>query len=298
MNTPLNTFDWSLIQAFLAVAEEGSLSAAARVLNASQPTLGRQIRTMETALGATLFVRKARGLALTETGEALLAPAEAMRRAMGEITLAAAGRESQLQGTVRITASENVSQSILPPILADIRQKAPEIALELVPTDETENLLFREADIAIRMYRPEQLDVVTRYLGELALGLYAASAYLDRAGRPVTMEDALAMDVVGYDQNDRLIAGFREFGINVTRDFFKIRCDNPIVQAELVAAGCGLGFMQKATADRDPRVEQLLPQMPIPTLPVWLTAHEVMRKTPRIRRVWDLLVEGLSAVVS
>ena len=118
MDKPFNALEWSLVQAFLAVAETGSLSGAARVLGTSQPTLGRQIKTLEAQLGADLFLRQARGLALSETGTALIAPAQAMRTAAGQIALTAAGRTERLEGTVRITASVAMAVYHLPPIIA------------------------------------------------------------------------------------------------------------------------------------------------------------------------------------
>ncbi len=167
MDKALGQVDWALVQAFLAVAEAGSLSRAARGLGRSQPTLGRQVKALEDQLGLRLFRRHPKGLSLSPGGAALLAPARAMGAAMGEIALYAAGQEAGMAGTVRITASEMVSHHLLPPILAGLRQDAPEVQVELVPSDTTENLLYREADIALRMYEPRQLDVVARRLGEV-----------------------------------------------------------------------------------------------------------------------------------
>lgn len=293
MDNLLTSLDWSLVQAFLAVAETGSLSAAARRLGASQPTLGRQVRAMEDALGVTLFIRKPRGLALSETGAALLIPARAMRAAAGQMSLTAAGRAEGVSGVVRITASLVVSHYLLPPILTRIRARHPDIELELVPSDTSENLLFREADIAVRMYRPEQLDMVTRHLGDLPLGIFGARSYLDRAGRPKTADDLRHHDLVGYDRSEKIIRGMREKGLSLERDAFGIRCDNQTTYWALVRSGCGLGFGQLGIGLADAEVEQVLPDLPLPSLPVWLTAHQALRQSPRLSRVWDMLLEGL-----
>jgi DNA-binding transcriptional LysR family regulator len=298
MERMLSHLDWSLVQAFLAVAETGSLSAAARQLNASQPTLGRQIRAIEEQLGADLFHRKARGLSLTETGAAILGPARVMRDAMGQIALTAAGRAERLEGTVRITSSVAMSVFQLPTILASIRQAEPQIALELVPDDSTTNLLYREADIAVRMYRPTQLDLVTRHLGDLPLGVFAAKSYLDRRGTPQVATDLLVHDVIGFDQSRLIEEAFRQVGFDLGRDFFKMRCDDSIAYWQLIRAGCGIGFVQRNLGAADPLVQELALGFPLPVLPVWLTAHEAMRGTPRIRRVWDLLAEGLLPLVA
>lgn len=297
MDTSLTALDWSLVQAFLAVAETGSLSAAARALGTSQPTLGRQVRTMEAQLGADLFRREPRGLHLTETGAAIVEPARAMRAAMGQIALTAAGRTNRLDGTVRITASVAVSLYHMPAIIARIRLAEPQIAIELAPGDTTTNLLYREADIAVRMFRPTQLDLVTRHLGDISLGVFAAKSYLDRRGMPRTARDLMDHDVVGYDQSPLIEEGFRQAGFPITRDFFKTRCDDNAVYWELVRAGCGIGFAQCNIGRVDPLLSEIKLGFPLPVLPVWLTAHEAMRQTPRIRRVWDLLVEGLLPLV-
>lgn len=298
MDKSLASLDWTLVQSFLAVAEAGSLSAAARATRVSQPTLGRHIHDLEAQLGVALFSRVPRGLEPTEAALDLLGPARAMRQAAGQMALAAAGRAEGLSGVVRITASLVVSHHLLPPILAGIRARHPEIELELVPSDTSENLLFREADIALRMYRPEQLDVVTRHLGDLALGMFGARSYLDRAGRPQTPDDLRGHDFVGFDRSEFIIHGMRSMGMEVDRHFFATRCDHQTTYWELVRAGCGLGFGQLSFGLPDPALERLLPDLPLPAIPVWLTAHEAMRQTPRIRRVWDMLAEGLTPHLS
>ncbi|MAM63360.1 LysR family transcriptional regulator [Maritimibacter sp. UBA3975] len=294
----LSSLDWTLVRAFLAVAETGSLSAAARALGSSQPTLGRQVREAEAALGVELFQRHAKGLSLTQTGQAILPAAQEMQAAAGQIALIAAGQDERPTGTVRVTASVIVAHFVLPPILARLRAEEPGIVVDLVATDSSDNLLFREADIAVRMYRPDQLDMVTRHVTDLPLGIFAAKSYLDRRGQPETVEEALDHDWVGYDRSDLMLRGMRQMGWPVDRDFFAIRTDDQAGNWQLIRAGCGIGIAQIATARDAPEVERLLPDMELPALPVWLTAHEAMRRTPRIARVWDALAEGLATAVS
>jgi len=296
MDSPLT--DWSLIRTFLAVAETGSFSGAARRLGSSQPTVGRQIAALEAAVGAPLFQRHAQGMRLSDAGADLIAPAREMERAARALALAAAGKAEAMSGTVRVTASVMMAQHVLPPAIARIREALPEVAIELVASDASDNLLFREADIAVRMFRPDQLDVVTKHLGDLHLGLYGAVRYLDRSGRPERPEDLFGHRFVGYDRDERIIRGFREMGYSVARDFFGTRTDAQTVYWELVRAGCGLGFGQVQLGDRDPLVERVVPDLPLPVLPVWLTSHEAMRRTTRIRRVWEMLEEDLAPLVS
>lgn len=293
MDKPLNALDWSLVQAFLAVAETGSLSAAARALGASQPTLGRQIKALEAQLGADLFLRQARGFGLSETGTALFGPAQAMRHAAQQLELTAAGRAARLEGTVRITASAAMSVYHLPRIIAGIRHEEPHIAIELVPSDTTTNLLYREADIALRMYRPTQLDLITQHLGNLDIAAFAAHSYLAGRSVPVTVNDLLTHDIVGFDRNSDIVDALRAHGLPFNRDDSKTRVDDNIVNWELVKAGCGIGFAQAIVGRSEPLVRELvLPGMAL-SLPIWLTAHEAMRQTPRIRRVWEILAAAL-----
>jgi len=291
----MDKLDWSLIRSILAVAEAGSLSAAARASGISQPTLGRHIREAEAALALPLFTRTAQGQTLTEAGQAILPAARAMRAAAADLALTAAGRAEGMAGTVRLTASVVVSCHILPPILARLRTAEPGIQIDLVPSDTTENLLFGEADIALRMYRPTQLDLVAQHLGNLPLGLYAAKAYLDRKGRPKTRDDLLSLDFIGLDRSDQIIRLMAAMGIPVTRSFFPLRCDDPLAYLALVQAGCGIGGVLRRIGDPDPLLERIDGLADLPALPVWLTAAPTLRQSPRLRRVWDALADAFHA---
>jgi DNA-binding transcriptional LysR family regulator len=287
--------DWTLIRSFLAVAEAGSLSAAARATGVSQPTLGRHIQAIEAGLQVPLFTRTAQGQTLTDAGRALLPAARAMQAAAAELALTAKGHAIGIEGTVRITASRVVSHTILPPILARLRAEEPGIQIDLVPSDATENLLFGEADIALRMYRPTQADLVARHIGDLPLGLYAAKTYLDRKGRPATPEDLAQHDFVGQDRMDQIIRVMARLGMDVTRSFFPVRCDDPLTYVGLVRAGCGLGGILCRLGDADPGLERVDVIPDLPSLPVWLTAAPRLRQSPRLRRVWDALAAGFTA---
>ena len=294
MDADLNRLDWSLVQAFLAVADTGSLSAAARRLGTSQPTLGRQIARLEEALALSLFDRRPRGLELSRAGQALLPAARRMGEASGALALAAAGQDDGLHGTLRITASEVVAHHILPPLIARIRQAAPRLAVELVASDAPGNLLFREADIAVRMYRPDQLDIVARKLGEIEIAAFATPGYLERAGRPAAAEDLQHHDLIGMDRSELMLQQMRKLGWPATRETFALRCDNQVAYWELVRAGCGIGFFQAHLGRADPLVEELDLGLDLPSLPIWLAAHATVRRTPRVALAWRLLEDGLT----
>ena len=298
MDKHLSSLNWSLVQAYLAVAEKGSLSDAARFLGRSQPTLGRQIKQIEATLQAELFLRHPRGLALSETGTLLLEPARAMQRAVKALELAADGQSQRLDGTVRVTASKFVAHHLLPPILAQIRRDTPGIQIILLPSDTSENLLFREADIAVRMFRSEQLDIVTKRLGSIELGVFAHESYLARMGQPRAPSDLVDHDMIGYHKNDQIIRGMRQMGLQADESWFGLQCDDQTTYWELVRAGCGIGFSQTALADRTPEMVRLFPELPMPLLPVWLAVPKALQHTPRIRHVWNALETGLKQHVS
>ncbi len=296
MAEALPSLDWSLVQTFLAVAEYGSLSAAARVLGRSQPTLGRHVKLMEDQLGSELFRRHEKGLSLTRAGEALLGTARSMRSAAHELQLEAQGRTARIQGTVRISASVVVATHHLPGIIATIRVREPSISIELVPSDETSKLHFREADIALRMYRPTQLDLVTQHIGDISFSAFASRSYLKRRGLPQDASELLSHDVVGFDRETAILEGFRLAGFPVDREWFQVRCDDHAAHWALVKAGCGIGFAQTSIGRSDPDLVELPLDFGIPKLPLWLTAHDVVRQAPRVARIWEILARELKSI--
>ena len=233
--------DWSYVQSFTAVAEHGSLSAAARMLNSSQPTLSRHISALENRIGTRLFERSRSGMELTQAGLDLMEHAAHMADAAARLSIAGEGQAVETGGTVRITASQIVASYLLPPVLARLRQAHPEIQIEVVASDTSENLLRREADIALRMYRPTQLDVITKHIADLQIGAYAAHDYIARRGLPDGLEHILDHDLIGYDRNPQIIDGMRAAGFDVSPEDFAFRCDDQVVCWQMVLAGCGVG---------------------------------------------------------
>lgn len=286
--------DWSSLQLFLVLAEAGSLGRAVNLLGQSQPTLSRQLALLEERLGQTLFERHARGLRLTSAGEHLLPAARRMREAAQEFALALATREQNLAGTVRLTASEVFCAHFLLPVLKELRERHPEIQIELVASNEIENLLERSADIALRMVRPEQPALVARRLMDFPMGFYAHRSYLDRFGSP-TQATMDRHQWLGFDRSTQMLRGFAQAGFQVGREFFGLRCDNQLVVWESVRAGMGIGVGPDALAARDPDLVRVLPEINIPPLPLWLTAHRELRDTPRLRLVFDHLAGAFAA---
>lgn len=285
--------DWSLWRSFGAVVEHGSLSAAARALNLSQPTIGRHVEALEAALGTVLFERTLTGLKPTETALRLYEPVETARNALAEAAMRAEGATSALSGSVRITSSTVICHYVLPNMLYDLRQAFPQVAIELVPSDSVENLLLREADIAVRMFRPTQLELITRKLGEIPLVAVAHERYLQQRGTPERLEQLLEHDLVGFDRSDLFIAGVRRMGLELGRADFMVRTDSQTNIFELIKAGLGIGFAQAPLIDATPGLRRLLPGFSPPPLEVWLTTHKELFTSRRIRAIYDQLAEGL-----
>ncbi len=290
----MQDLDWNLLKSFLAVAETGSLTAAAKQLDASQPTLGRHVAELEAKMGTTLLRRTPRGQEVTEAGAAFLADVRAMREASDAILRRASGAEKQIRGTVRITASVMIGSVVLPRIVARLRSDHPDLEIEIVATDSVDNLLRRDADIAIRMVRPTQVDLVARHIGDIPLVAGATRDYLDRRGRPLQATDLLDHDILGFDRDDALQRGFAAFGVAIDRTFFKVRCDNHLVLWQAMKNGAGIGFGQQPLFAADPELETVLPDLDLPALPVWLTAHRDIRHAPRIRAVLERLEADLT----
>ncbi len=289
MNWSRIGFDWNQARAFLVTAIEGSLSAAARELKQTQPTLSRQVAALERELGVTLFERVGKQLILTDTGRDLLEHVRKMGDAAGLMSLSAEGRSDAVFGEVRISAGEALSAYLLPPVVERLRLAYPEIQVHLVVSNQLSDLLRREADIAIRHVRPEQADLITRKIRDSSAHLYAAKSWLERHGRPQTVEDLSQLDFIGGGDNKRFIEILAQLGARLTLANFKATTDSHVVAWEMVKQGLGIGGMTREVAAHTPEVEQVLPHLaPIP-VPYWLCTHRELHTSRRIRVVFDLL---------
>jgi len=290
--------DWTLWRSFAAVVEKGSLSAAARALGLTQPTLGRHVEELERQLDMTLFVRTLQGLKPTEAGLRLYEPVQKAREALAEASLVAEGSHDELSGTVRLTSSNVTCHHVLPPLLVGLREAFPRIAIELVPSDSSENLLLREADIAVRMFRPRQLDLVTRKLGAIPIVATAHESYLAKRGRPSAPDDLWDHDLIGYDRSELFIEGARQLGFDLKRSDFLLRTDSQTALWELAKAGLGVTFAQLGLVRETPGMVQLLGNFGPPALEVWLTTHRELFTSRRIRAIYDRLGEDLSSYLA
>lgn len=287
------SFDWNRARTFLIAAEEGSFSAAARALGIAQPTIGRQVAALEDELGVSLFERVGRGFQLTPTGLELVEHVRSMNESATRFSRVAAGQSVSLDGPVCISAGEVLAAYTLPPLVAEIRAAHPGIRIEILATNQTSDLSRREADIAIRSYRPREPDLITRKIRDDKGYLYATPAYLKSIGNPTTPEELSRAEFVAFDHSDVFMKGLNAMGLSVGPENFPWVCANQQVQWALVTQGSGVGVMVAAIGDADPRVERALPELVFP-LSMWLTSHREVRTSRRVRVVFDMLAEGLA----
>lgn len=285
--------DWTHIRAFLATADTGSLSAAARQLGLTQPTLSRQVAALEEQLGVLLFERLGRALLLTEAGHELLGHAKQMGQAAEAFTLTASSQSQEIEGLVRITASDIFSVYLLPRVLKVLADRAPQLQVEIVADNDLRDLMRREADIALRHVRPEQPELVARRVQDAQANLYAAKTYVHAHGAPQTLADCSQHEFIGFGDLGRIIDFLEPLGISLTAKNFRFNSHNGLVAWDLVRQGFGISLMASEAGDNTPGVIRLLPQMTPVLFPIWLTTHRELHTSRKIRFVFDVMAEVL-----
>ena len=290
------TFDWAKARAFLVTAEEGTLTAAARALGLTQPTLGRQIEGLEAELGVALFERVGRGLVLTPAGEALLPQARAMGEAARGLSFAAADRRETVDGAISLTCSEIYATSLLAPIVADLRRAHPGITVAIRASNDTLDLRLREADIAIRSYRPTEEGLVARKIGEDRGRFYATPALLARLGNPTRIEDLSRAPFIAFgpDSVAEMIGLMERMGLRLGPGNFPIEAGDHHVHWALCREGAGIGIVPDRVGEADPAVVRVLPAAPPMEFPIWLATHRDLKTARRVRVVFDFLAEALA----
>ena len=284
---------WELYRSFLGVLKEGSLSGAARALDIAQPTVGRHIAALEKSLGLALFTRSQTGLMPTEAAQSLRGFAESMQSTAASLERAAASQGAGVRGTVRVTCSDVIGVEVLPPIVTALRDQYPDLTVELVLTNRVQDLLRREADIAVRMARPRQELLVARRVGEIKVGLHAHRRYLDRHGTPSSIADLATHSLIGFDEATEFIRNASKALPGWRREAFALRTDSDLAQLALIRSGSGIGICQVAIARRDDAIVRVLPKQISLSLETWITMHEDLRNSPRCKVTFEALVKGL-----
>lgn len=273
--------------------DAGSLMGAARKMGAQQPTLSRHIIELEAQLGGPLFERTGRGVTPTAMALAVADHARQMQSSAEGLARALAGKQNATTGSVRISTSAVAAVYLLPRLLVEFRLAEPGIQIELVASNQLSNLLRREADIAVRMVRPNQGSLIARKMGDIPIVAAAHRSYLERAGRPGKPEDLSHHQLVGYDRDGTIKKGFARMGLTLPPDAFSLRTDDQVAYGRLIASGGGIGFVAKYNIPYWPGVETVLPGLQIPPLPCWLAVHREIRSNKVVRKVYDFLADRL-----
>jgi DNA-binding transcriptional LysR family regulator len=293
MNWKSLTFDWNNARAFLVTAEEGTLSAAAKALGLTQPTLSRQVAALEAEMGVTLFERVGQRLVLTESGMALLQHARSMGDSASQFSLTASGQSQQLEGIVVISVSELDAVFRLPEIISRLRKSEPGIDIEVVVTNEPSDLKRRQADIAIRSFRPTQQDLIARKIGEEVIWLYAIQDYLDQLPEYSDISELADIQIIGFDRSHRVLELLNQKGWKLTKKNFSLIAPFQLLQLELCKQGLGMIFFPQELGDRDTDLQRAFEHAgPVIELPVWLVSHQELRTNLRVRRVFDSIADG------
>jgi DNA-binding transcriptional LysR family regulator len=296
MDWRLIKFDWNRARAFLATAEEGSLSAAGKALGIAQPTVGRQVAALEKELNVMLFDRVGKHLILTKGGIELVDHVRQMFEAAARISLAASGQSGELEVEVRISATDTIAALCLPAIIHKLRIKYPKIMVEIIASNELSNLARREADIAVRNVQPSHPDLIAKKVCDVGARLYGASTYLNKLGRPLTPENLCEADIAGFNRNQEMVDALRGFGLSTVPSNISVVSENHLVQWEMVRQGFCLGIMMECVGDNESLVERVFVDLEAVKFPIWLVAHQQLRSSKRIRAVFDILAQSLAAL--
>ena len=286
-------FDWALARSFLAVMRAGSLSGAARLISTAQPTVGRHIRALEAMAGDTLFDRKASGFHPTDRALELFERAVAAEGAVAALAQTIQAPAAELAGVVRITTSTIFGVEVLPELIARLMEAAPGLEFVLHAHEGVENLLGRDADIAVRFVRPAQPDLIATKVAEVAVGLFASRGYIERQGTPATMEDLAGHSFVTSEGAGETKAIAQARQIDLRHDQLRLRTDNLLARIAAVRAGAGIGPCHVWLAQRYPELVRVMPDWDVARLPVWVVAHDDLKRSRRLRFVFDYLVTEL-----
>ncbi len=289
---------WDLYKSFLAVVREKSLSGAAKSLGIAQPTVGRHVDLLEQGLGTSLFTRSQSGFTPTDAGLKLLPYAESIASNAQALFREISDYSSAVKGTVRITASDVISVEVLPKILTDLQNKYPELSVELVASNSAKNLLEREVDIAVRMFKPTQQALIVRKVGETELGWFAHKSYLKRRGSPRNEAELRDHCLIGFDVETEFVRSFKNKIGHIEREHLSLRTDNDLVQLSSIRNGFGIGMCQAKIAAKDSNLVRILGEEINPKLGLWITMHENLKTTTRYKIVFAALSEGVMDYLS
>lgn len=286
--------DWNHIRAFYVTAATGSLSAAARQLGLTQPTLSRQVASLEADLGLALFERVGRKLVLSQIGAELLERIRVMADTADMVALTASGRAQEISGRVAVSATDTYCAHILPAMIERVRNEAPQITIVIVASNALSDLQRRDADIAIRHVPPDRPSLAGQHVRDTQAHFYASDSWLARNGAPSSPLDLTGERLIALEDTERFSRYLHDIGIPVAPKDFRLVADSSVAIWEMVKRGLGVAPMLSEIAERTPGVRRLLPELPAIRVPIWLVTHVELQATPRIRLVQSILADELA----
>lgn len=280
--------NWEDVRVFLVLAEQGSLSAAARRLDVDHTTVARRLAALEAALGVRLADRLPRAVSLTESGRRFAARAAGMRDEAFALQRAARGLDAAEGGVVRVSAPPVFARVVVAPRLGDLRRRHPEIVLDLIGDQAFADLDRSEADLALRLSRPEPRGLIARKLGELCFGLYAAPEYMER--------EPAAWEFVAHDRMPIELP--QEGWLEAFRGERPVafRSNDNSILAAAARAGVGVALLPRYVAEAEPGLVALDPGRPLPSREIWLAVHNDVRRAARVRATIDFLADVVAGV--
>jgi DNA-binding transcriptional LysR family regulator len=284
MNRAPSNWQWDDVRFFLAVARTRSLSRAGRALGVGHVTVGRRIALLEQRLGVTLLNRTPDGFDVTAAGDAILRQCMAMENAALELERAAAGRDSLVTGSVRVTATEALAHQLIAPAIAALRQTHRDLRIDLISGVRSLDIARREADLAVRFARPAAADLICRKLGEVGFSLYASRRYLAKSRIPERGQGLAGYDIITFTGAPAATSPFF-MGESLEGARIALRCDNPLIQLKAAANEVGIVELACFLGDDSPDLVRVWPDEPPARRTAWLIVHQDMRRSARIRTV-------------
>ncbi|MBL8684083.1 MAG: LysR family transcriptional regulator [Myxococcales bacterium] len=290
--------DWNDLRLAAVLADARTLTAAARKLGINQSTASRRLAALEASVGASLFLRGASGYVPTAAGERLLARVRDLAAQLEGVERSVAIDEREVRGIVRVALTEVTATQLLERTLGQLRDRYPELIVELVVSYAMADLTRGEADIAVRLVAPETADLVRSKLGSMRFGLYGAKSYLARKGQPKRRDELRGFDVVAGCREIAAGPEARWLGDDLRGARASLRTSAMRIVARACAEGMGLAVLSNMTASTEPDLV-LVHEIPeIPARDVWLVAHRDTRTQARVREVWRAIQEDLRARIA
>lgn len=292
-DAPIESIDWNIVRSFLMVCETSQLTVAAIKLGLSQPTLGRHIRELERLAGESLFDRFPGKWTLTQKGQQLRAALDPMGPIALEFERALRTQaQRDVLGTVRITASESFATFLLPKILAQLKAGEPKLSFQVIVDPDELNLIRRDADIALRCFRPTQNSVIAAHLKDVEFGIFVGRSFVDRFGMPSSL-DHLKGHLISPESTGPIVDFASSLGISLSDRDFSYKSNSELNQLAAIEAGLGAGALWVDLFDGREDLIRVFPGQVTKRVPLWLCSHEDLQRSNRLKVTFNFLANGI-----